>query len=69
MLVSLLRQGIFLIPLLYVMNHFFEVKGNVCAHVGADLLAVIVAVALTVRQYQKLQKTLKPEEPAGGQIP
>ncbi len=67
MLVSLLRQGIFLIPLLYVMNHFFEVKGNVCAHVGADLLAVIVAVILAVRQYQKLQKTLRPNETTGGQ--
>lgn len=67
MLVSLLRQGIFLIPLLYVMNHFFEVKGNVCAHVGADLLAVIVAVVLTVRQYKKLQRTLQPNETTGGQ--
>lgn len=67
MLVSLLRQGIFLTPLLYVMNHFFEVKGNVCAHVGADLLAVIVAVVLTVRQYKKLQRTLQPNETTGGQ--
>lgn len=60
MLVSLLRQGIFLIPMLYVMNYFFQVKGNVCAHVAADLLAVIVAVILTVRQYKKLQATLQP---------
>ena len=67
MLVSLLRQGIFLIPLLYVMNHFFQVKGNVCAHVGADLLAVVVAAALTVRQYKRLQKTLLPNETTGGQ--
>lgn len=67
MLVSLLRQGIFLIPLLYVMNHFFQVKGNVCAHVGADLLAVVVATALTVRQYKRLQKTLLPNETTGGQ--
>lgn len=67
MLVSLLRQGIFLIPLLYVMNHFFQVKGNVCAHVGADLLAVIVAVILTIRQYKKLQKTLRLNETTGGQ--
>lgn len=68
MLVSLLRQGIFLIPMLFVMNYFFEVKGNVCAHVAADLLAVIVAVALTVRQYKKLKKTLDPNEITGGQI-
>ena len=68
MLVSLLRQWLYLIPLLYVINHFFEVKGYVCAHVGADLLAVIVAVSLTVRQYKKLQSTLKPNEIIGGQI-
>ncbi len=35
--------------------------GNVCAHVGADLLAVIVAVILTVRQYKTLQRTLQPD--------
>lgn len=58
MLVSLLRQGIFLIPMLFVMNYFFEVKGNVCAHVAADLLAVIAAVILSIRQYRKLQKSL-----------
>ena len=69
MLVSLLRQGIFLIPLLYIMNHFFEVKGNVCAHVAADLLAVIVAVVLTVCQYKKLQKMLQPDQVTGGQNP
>lgn len=62
MLVSLLRQGIFLIPLLYVMNHFFEVKGNVCAHVAADLPAVIIAVILTIRQYRKLKSTLQSTE-------
>ena len=62
MLVSLLRQGIFLIPLLYIMNYFFHVTGNVCAHVAADLMAVVVAIVLTVRQYRKLQKTLQPNQ-------
>lgn len=66
MLVSLLRQGIFLIPMLYIMNYFFEVKGNVSAHVAADLLAVIVAVLLTLRQYKKLQMTLQPNQTTGG---
>lgn len=67
MLVSMLRQGIFLIPMLYVMNYFFEVKGNVCAHVAADLLAVAAAVILAVRQYKKLQTTLQVNETTGGQ--
>lgn len=58
MLVSLLRQGIFLIPLLYVMNYFFQAKGNVCAHLVADIFAVIVAVILAIRQYWRLQRTV-----------
>lgn len=69
MLVSLLRQGIFLIPMLYVMNYFFAVKGNVSAHVAADLLAVIVAVILAVRQYKKLQNILRTNQISGGQTP
>lgn len=52
--VSLLRQGIFLIPLLFVMNHFFGVTGNIWAHVLADTLAAAAAVFLAMRQYRKL---------------
>lgn len=52
--VSLLRQGIFLIPLLFVMNHFFGVTGNIWAHVVADTLAAAAAVFLALRQYRKL---------------
>lgn len=52
--VSLLRQGIFLIPLLFVMNHFFGVTGNIWAHVVADTLAAAAAVLLAMRQYRKL---------------
>lgn len=51
-LVSLLRQGIFLIPLLYVMNFFFGVTGNIMAHLVADIAAALVAVVLALRQYR-----------------
>ena len=61
MLVSLLRQGIFLIPLLYLMDHLFHVMGNVSAHLVADLLAAITAVILALRQYRKLRSELQPE--------
>ncbi len=54
-LVSLLRQGIFLIPLLYVMDHYFHVLGNVSAHMTADMLAMAVAVILALRQYAVLR--------------
>lgn len=55
-LVSTLRQGIFLIPLLYIMNGLFGVKGNILAHVIADITAAAVAAALALRQYRKLAK-------------
>ncbi len=58
MLVSLLRQGIFFIPLIYVMNAMFGVTGNICAHIAADTLAALVGVILAVRQYKVLRKTL-----------
>lgn len=53
-LVSMLRQGIFLIPLLYIMNTLFAVKGNILAHVTADIGAAAVAVVLAFRQYRIL---------------
>lgn len=56
--VSLLRQGILLVPLLFVMNRLFGVTGNIWAHVVADLTSAAIALALTVRQYRKLQSKL-----------
>lgn len=58
-LASMLRQGIFLIPLLYLLNAFFGVKGNILAHVTADITAAAVAVALALRQYGKLKKSIE----------
>ncbi|EET61907.1 MATE efflux family protein [Marvinbryantia formatexigens DSM 14469] len=55
-LVSTLRQGIFLIPLLYIMNGLFGVKGNILAHIIADITAAAVAAVLALRQYRKLAK-------------
>ena len=54
-LVSMLRQGIFFIPLLYIMNAAFGVKGNVSAHVISDIAAAVVAVILALRQYRILK--------------
>lgn len=55
---SLLRQGLFLAPLLYIMNHFFGVTGNIWAHVVADISSAIVSVALILWQYRRLSHTL-----------
>lgn len=58
MLVSTLRQGVFFIPLIYVMNGLFGVVGNICAHIVADTLATLVGVLLAARQYQMLKTSL-----------
>lgn len=54
--VSLLRKGIFLIPLLYAMNALFGMYGNIAAHIAADLLSATAAVLLAVHQYRLLKK-------------
>lgn len=51
--VSALRQGILLVPMLFVMNHFFGVTGNIWAHIVADIGAALAAVVLAVHQYRK----------------
>ncbi len=56
-LVSALRQGILLVPMLFVMNHFFGVTGNILARILADVTATVIAVLLAVRQYRKFEKT------------
>lgn len=50
---ALLRQGIVFIPLIYVMNHFFGVTGNICAHLTADMCATAVSFALMCLIYRR----------------
>lgn len=57
-LLSLLRQGILLVPFLFLMNALFGMTGNICAHLAADLTASVVAAALALRQYRHLKQTL-----------
>ena len=57
--VSTLRQGILLIPLLYAMNAFFGVTGNVIAHVISDIFAALIAVGLALRQYHILKCSIR----------
>ena len=57
MFVSLLRQGIFFIPLIYVMNARFGVSGNIWAHIVADALASVTGVVLMLKQYRRLTGT------------
>ena len=55
-LVSMLRQGIFLIPLLYGMNALLGMTGNIAAHILSDIAAAAVATILALAQYRKLKK-------------
>ncbi len=65
--VSALRQGILLIPMLFVMNRFFGVTGNIWAHIVADIGAAAIAMVLAVRQYQKLLKDNKVQLQGGNE--
>lgn len=53
---SLLRQGALLIPLLYLLHAFMGMSGIAAAHMAADLLAVMIGGLLLFRQYRRLVK-------------
>lgn len=59
--VSALRQGILLIPMLYAMNALFAVKGNIVAHIISDITAAVIAVCLALRQYRVLKRSIGKE--------
>ncbi|MCA5961572.1 hypothetical protein LC724_15965 [Blautia sp. RD014234] len=57
-IVSLLRQGVLLIPFLFLMNHLMGFLGIALAHTLADGIATIVAVIAMYKQYKVLRHTL-----------
>ena len=57
-IVSVLRQGILLIPGLYLMERLMGFTGIAAAHTAADALSALIAVAACIRQYRILKKTL-----------
>lgn len=56
--ISLLRQGIVLIPMLYVMTWILGLYGTSAAHLVADLISLVIAVIFMIRQYRKLDAPL-----------
>lgn len=54
--VSLLRQGIFLIPLLVVMNRYIGQMGTIWAVILSDIAAALIAAVIAVRHYNALKK-------------
>lgn len=62
---SMLRQAIFLIPLLYIMNKISGITGNIWAHVVADFLSAVVALLLLIWQYRELEHAIASEKIKG----
>lgn len=54
-LLSVMRQGLLLIPLLFLFHHFLGFYGVVYAQVTADTASALTAVLLAVRHYRRLK--------------
>ena len=56
---SMLRQVIFLIPLLFILPNYYGLDGVwVCAPIS-DLLSALVCIVFVVREFKKLNKLVK----------
>lgn len=53
-IMSVLRQGMLLIPLLYLLHAAMGLQGIAAAHTLADILSVAIGVILMIRQYRLL---------------
>ncbi len=58
-IVSLLRQGLLLIPLLYLMHTLFGFIGLSAAHMAADMGAALIASLIFFREYRRAREELK----------
>ncbi len=56
--VSLLRQGLLLIPLLYGMHALFGFLGIAAAHMAADMGAALIAALIFAREYRHVKEEL-----------
>ena len=57
-IVSLLRQGLLLIPLLYLMHSLFGFLGLPAAHMAADMGAALIAALIFAREYSRVREDL-----------
>lgn len=55
---SALRQGVLLIPLLYLMEALFGLEGLALAHVAADGISILITGALAVPPPERKGRTL-----------
>ena len=59
MLVTLLRQGIILIPVLWIMNRYWGLTGIVYSMATADVLSIVIAVSLSQHWLSTIKKRIK----------
>lgn len=61
---SALRQGILLIPLLYLMNGLFQLEGLALAYPVADGISILITGMMALHYYRKISVLLceKPEK-------
>ena len=57
-IVSLLRQGLLLIPLLYGMHALFGFLGIAAAHMAADIGAALIAAVIFASEYKRVKEEL-----------
>jgi Na+-driven multidrug efflux pump len=53
------RQGLFAIPIIYIMNHFLGLYGIVLAQLISDALTFILSTIIYKRVYKKLQSAVE----------
>jgi Na+-driven multidrug efflux pump len=61
LLVSLSRQGLFLIPLLVILPRFFGINGILAASPISDTMAFIMSVSMVLLSFKRLS-TLGPND-------
>ena len=66
LLVSLSRQGLFLIPLLVILPKFMGINGILAASPISDTLAFIMSVSMVVLSFRKFGKTDKKDDSQAG---
>ncbi len=66
---SLVRDIVCFVPLVIILPYIFNIKGILFAAPAADLIAIVVAVCLTVDFFRNLKKDVKSSEDAASPAP
>ena len=59
LILGIFRQGLFAIPIIFVMNYFFRLYGIVSAQLISDGITFIFSTLIYRSVYNKLQKNIE----------